>query len=70
MRVKRSFSSPSGAPGKAEMTGLIVGALDDLERIQASMKGVVVTLDDMRCRVTARPGHPAPGPRDHERAEN
>jgi hypothetical protein len=53
-----------------EMTGGIDGALDDLERIETLIKGVIIVLDDMRCRIIVRQDGPAPKPWDDEHPGN
>ena len=63
MRDKNSVSDVG-------ITGGIDGALDDLERIETLIKGVIVALDDMRCRIIVRQDGPAPKPLDGEHQNN
>jgi len=53
-----------------EITGGIDGALDDLERIETLIKGVIIVLDDMRCRIIVRQDGPSPKPWDDEHPDN
>lgn len=54
----------------SEMSDFLKDVLDDLERMKAVMRGVIVTLDDMRCRVIVRHEDLEPGPWDDEHPEN